>query len=259
MAKILPVFSYACGAWYLPRDACANYKMNCDHFEKLENLHRDFLLDLSGGMRGTLVEVLFKELHIHRMSTFLEKTAMIQRARELDTPQHKQLCRIRAQAWPGQRRSPAESHPYHQLDTIARQLLDDALNSRPGDGEPDLRKCVKQLADQRAEEASRAAWEDHKLARITERPGRIPAAYSDPRGLGTAQPGAVCQSAPAPVDHATPVQGRGHCFERNPVHTARAQKQRGQVQGYALLPMWPSETDRRAHVQLLSRSGGGQG
>lgn len=184
MAKILPVFSYACGAWYLPRDACANYKMNCAYIEKLENLHRDFLLDVSGGMRGTLVEVLFKELHIHRMSTFLEKTAMIQRARELDTPQHKQLCRIRAQAWSGQRRSPAESHPYHQLDTIARQLLDDALNSRPGDGAPDLRKCVKQLADQRAEEASRAAWEDHKLARITERAGRIPAAYSDPRGWG---------------------------------------------------------------------------
>lgn len=184
MAKVLPIFSYACAAWYLPRDACANYKMNSAYIEKLEDLHRDFLLDVSGCMKGTVAEVLFKELHIHRMSTFLEKTAIVQRARELDTPQHKDLCRIRQRAWSKKRRSPEMSHPYHQLDTIARAMLDDALKPRPGNGELDLRKCIKHLADQRAEEASRAAWEDHKLAYITKRPGRIPAAYSDPQGWG---------------------------------------------------------------------------
>ncbi|KAG6354073.1 hypothetical protein INS49_005044 [Diaporthe citri] len=184
MAKVLPIFSYACGAWYLARDACAKYKMNSAYIEELEKLHKSFLLDVSGCMKGTLAEVLFKELHIHRMSTFLEKTAIVQRARELDTPQHKELCRIRARAWLNKRSSPGDRHPYHQLDTIERKMLDDALNPRPGNEFLDLRKCVKQLADQRAEEASRAAWEDHKLAYITNRPGRIPAAYSDPQGWG---------------------------------------------------------------------------
>lgn len=42
MAKVLPIFSYACAAWYLPRDACVNYKMNSAYIERLEDLHRDF-------------------------------------------------------------------------------------------------------------------------------------------------------------------------------------------------------------------------
>lgn len=183
-AKVLPIFSYACGAWYLPRDVCASYKMNSAYIEKLEYLHKSFLLDVSGGITGAIDEVLFKELHIHRMSTFLEKTAIVQRARELETPQHKELCRIRAQAWSKKRVSPTQSHPYHQLDAVAREILDDALKSGPGNEPVNLRKRVKQLADRRAEEASRAAWEDHKLTYIAQRAGRIPAAYSDPGGWG---------------------------------------------------------------------------
>lgn len=183
-AKVLPIFSYACGAWYLPRDTGVKYKMSVACMKKLEDLHRDLLLDVSGGMSGTRAEVLFKELHIHRMSIFLEKTAMAQRARQLDTPQHKELCRSRGQAWRGKGGSPEDSHPPHQLDKIARKLLDDALQSRPVKGDLDLRRRIKRLVDQLAEAKSRAAWEDHKLTIITERVGRIPAAYSDPRGWG---------------------------------------------------------------------------
>lgn len=182
--KVLPIFSYACGAWYIPPGTCSKYNMNKGYVKKLEDLHRDLLLDVSGGMRGTRAEVLFKELHIHRMCIFLEKTAIVQRARDLDTPHHNELCRIRARAWSRKRGSLEEGHPYHQLDEIARELLDGALKSRPVNAGLDLRKCIRRLADQLAEERSRAAWEDHKLTLITQRPGRIPAAYSDPQGWG---------------------------------------------------------------------------
>ena len=184
MAKVLPIFAYACGAWYIPQGKCTKFTMNKGYMDELEGLHNGFLLDVSGGIRGTGKHVLRKELHIHSISTFLEKTAIVQRARELDTPQQTELCRIRAEAWSRKRRSPGECHPYHQLDTIARELLDDALKSRTGNGELHLRKCLKWLADQRAEEASRAAWEDHKLTFISKRSGRIPAAYSHSPGWG---------------------------------------------------------------------------
>lgn len=155
--KVLPIFSYACAAWYLPGNTCAKYRMNVAYMKRLEDLHRDLLLDVSGGMTKTLAKVLFKELHIHRMSIFLEKTAIAQRARQLDTPQHKELCRIREQAWRRKRGSPEESHPHHQLDKIARKLLDNALQSRPVKGDLDLRRRIKRHAEQLAEAKNRAA------------------------------------------------------------------------------------------------------
>lgn len=187
-AKVLPIFAYACGAWYIPRGECTNYAVNASYVERLERINNGCLHDISGAMPRTSNEVLFKELHIHRISIFLEKTAISQRARELDTPQHAEMCRIRAEAWSGKRSNPEKGHPYHRCDSSARRLLDGAPKSRPGNGNLIHRNRVKRVTDKRAEEASRAAWEDHKVTFLSKRSTRIPAAYSDPRGWGPHNP-----------------------------------------------------------------------
>lgn len=187
-AKVLPIFAYACGAWYIPRGECTNYALNAGYMERLEQINNDCVFDVSGAMWGTNSEILLKELHVHRISIFLEKTAISQRARELDTPQHAEMCRIRAEAWSGKRSNPENSHPYHQCDNSARGVLDGAPEPRAGNGNPSRRNHVKRVTDERAEEASRAAWEDHKVTFISKRSTRIPAAYSDPRGWGPHNP-----------------------------------------------------------------------
>lgn len=201
MAKVLPVFSYACGAWYIPHEEGRMYSISAGDIKRLESLHYDCLRDVAGGISGTSREVLFKELHIHRMSIFLEKVALAQRARELGTPQQEASVTIRNRAWKSKERPHDQlvklqkRHPYHELDEAARELLKTALKSpelpknahrsRPSSGKLHIRQCIKWLANSRAEAASRAAWEDHRMAFISGRAGRVPAAYSDPAGWGS--------------------------------------------------------------------------
>lgn len=201
MAKVLPVFSYACGACYIPHKEGRMYSISAGDIKRLESLHYDCLLDVAGAISGTSREVLFKELHIHRMSIFLDKVALAQRARELGTPRQEASLNIRNRAWKPKKRTPKQlvelqkRHPYHELDGAARELLADALKSpeliknalksRPSSGKLHIRQCIKWLANSRAEAASRAAWEDHRMAVISGRVGRVPEAYSDPAGWGS--------------------------------------------------------------------------
>jgi hypothetical protein len=60
MAKVLPIFSYAWSAWYLPPGACCKYTITKACLKKLKTLQRDVLLNISGGMSRTSGEVLFK-------------------------------------------------------------------------------------------------------------------------------------------------------------------------------------------------------
>ncbi|POS68922.1 zinc knuckle [Diaporthe helianthi] len=190
MAKVLPIFSYACGAWYLPRETCPTYMMCNIVMRKLDIAHQAFLLAVSGGMKNTTVQVIFKELHVHRMSIFLEKIATAQRARELDTPQHRELCLIRMRAWASNRAHKEKLHPYYHSDKIARALLDSAFELPPVKGprhhDLGLKGRLKELVRERAEAKSRAAWEQHKAQYINNRENRrIPPAYSDPQGWGS--------------------------------------------------------------------------
>lgn len=182
--KALPIFSYACGAWYLPPETFSEYTLTAENVEKLEKLHRAFLLDVSGGITGTCARVILKELHVHPMSIFLDKTATAQRARELGTPQHTEMRCIRERSWGGHRSKPVEKHPYHQLDKIAWDFRNQAVELRPAKGPLSVKNCIKQLVAQHSDAESSADWEAHKRSRLAERAGRIPPAYSDPKGWG---------------------------------------------------------------------------
>ncbi|KAG8158030.1 hypothetical protein KVR01_012302 [Diaporthe batatas] len=184
IAKVLPIFSYACGAWYIPRNVSARYQMSVANINRLNKLNQAALLDVSGGMVNKSIEVIFKELHVHRMSIFLEKTSTAQRARELDTSHHKTMCLERERRRPTKSGIGEQKHPYHQLDKVARQLQSDALEMTPSKGPSDEKNRIKQLVKQQSDAESSAAWKGYRLAFINERERRIPPAHSDPNGWG---------------------------------------------------------------------------
>lgn len=184
MAKVLPVFAYACSAWFIPKSKCTKFPLNKSFMDKLESLHREYLIDISGGISRTTSEALSKELNIHCISIFLWKTAIAHQARDLNTPQQAEICRIRAQVLRKRKTRPEENHPYHWLDKLARELRNDALRPQAGNPNANVRTCIKRLANGRADEESRAAWESHKVDYISRHSDRIPTAYSDPEGWG---------------------------------------------------------------------------
>lgn len=207
MAKIMPIFAYGCGAWYIPHETIQDGILQDDvkvqrrivktYLHRLVQLHREFLKGIAGGIQGTAGEVILKELHIPPIKIFLDKTATVQRARELDTPQHLELVRTREEAWGERKLSLMKLHPYHHLDELARDLLEEALEGTQQQGNdaipnpvltPKARatrmRKVKEVASQRAEAASLEAWEKYKAQYMADHSGHIPEAQLDAEGWG---------------------------------------------------------------------------
>ncbi|KAF5598246.1 hypothetical protein FPCIR_3268 [Fusarium pseudocircinatum] len=87
--KIRPVFTYACGAWFIRRgrdEDKISYQINNKQMKRLEDAYTFCLRKVSGAFYRTSPEVLEKEMFVENIWTVLHSQATLQRAKVLFPP-----------------------------------------------------------------------------------------------------------------------------------------------------------------------------
>ncbi|KPM46545.1 hypothetical protein AK830_g65 [Neonectria ditissima] len=86
LTKIRPVFTYACGAWFIKRrsgEPKLRWGLTVKQISMLDRLHKKCLIRVSGAFHSTSAVVLEKELYIENLGTLLHSQACVQRAKVL--------------------------------------------------------------------------------------------------------------------------------------------------------------------------------
>lgn len=119
VTKILPIITYACGAWFMHGHKGLKWGLTKKRLGILESLQYQCLLQISGAMKGTARIVLEKELNIDSIQVTLGRLAATHRAKMFGTPDHNALVECRTK--PGEADDDRD-HPYVVLDEAARRL-----------------------------------------------------------------------------------------------------------------------------------------
>ena len=200
LAKIRPIMSYGCGAWFV-RSGDASWQFPSRLVKQLESIQYRCLLQVSGAMAGTSHAVLRQELSLESVEVFLNRVARVHRARMVHTPEFRDLEATRTRPlWGGMRDSKAmDRHPYFQLHKEAIALEEEAYRaledeaSRAADGLapgstdtlcPKRRaRSIRTCAAKRAKAESTERWNEYRDLRRRERPGdSVPLAMRQPWG-----------------------------------------------------------------------------
>ncbi|KAF4445653.1 Zinc knuckle [Fusarium albosuccineum] len=154
ITKIRPIITYACGAWFIAgRDKRLCWGISRRRIAILESLQYRCLLRISGAMSGTPRKMLEKELNIDSIAVTLNRVEMAQRAisylslsflaadrdvsshakehsaqraKALNTPEHKVLLRERMKISRGG--EDVLPHPYDVLNRAAQDLRERAYD-----------------------------------------------------------------------------------------------------------------------------------
>ncbi|KAF4953635.1 hypothetical protein FGADI_5971 [Fusarium gaditjirri] len=89
ISKIRPVFTYACGAWFIRRERgedSISYQINNKQIKRLEKVYTFCLRKISGAFHRTASQVLEKEMFIENIWTVLYSQAHLQRAKAFFAP-----------------------------------------------------------------------------------------------------------------------------------------------------------------------------
>ncbi|KAG5803701.1 hypothetical protein H9Q74_009038 [Fusarium xylarioides] len=84
ISKIRPVFTYACGAWFIRRERDEDkisYQINNKQMKRLEDAYTFCLRKISGAFYRTAPQILEKEMFIENIWTVLHSQATLQRAK----------------------------------------------------------------------------------------------------------------------------------------------------------------------------------
>ncbi|KAG5787022.1 hypothetical protein H9Q69_013907 [Fusarium xylarioides] len=84
ISKIRPVFTYACGAWFIRRERDEDrisYQINNKQMKRLEDAQAFCLRKISGAFYRTAPQILEKEMFIENIWTVLHSQATLQRAK----------------------------------------------------------------------------------------------------------------------------------------------------------------------------------
>ncbi|KAF5569920.1 hypothetical protein FPANT_13848 [Fusarium pseudoanthophilum] len=84
ISKIRPVFTYACGAWFIRGErgeAKISYQINNKQMKRLEDAYTFCLRKISGAFYRTAPQILEKEMFIENIWTVLHSQATLQRAK----------------------------------------------------------------------------------------------------------------------------------------------------------------------------------
>ncbi|KAF5556844.1 hypothetical protein FMEXI_897 [Fusarium mexicanum] len=90
ISKIRPVFTYACGAWFIRRERDdkdkISYQINNKQIKRLEDAYTFCLRKISGAFYRTAPQILEKEIFVENIWTVLHSQATLQRAKLLFPP-----------------------------------------------------------------------------------------------------------------------------------------------------------------------------
>ncbi|KAF5670363.1 hypothetical protein FCIRC_8971 [Fusarium circinatum] len=89
ISKIRPVFTYACGAWFIRRERDEDkisYQINNKQMKRLEDAYTFCLRKISGAFYRTAPQILEKEMFVENIWTVLHSQATLQRAKLLSSP-----------------------------------------------------------------------------------------------------------------------------------------------------------------------------
>ncbi|KAF5648576.1 hypothetical protein F52700_892 [Fusarium sp. NRRL 52700] len=92
ISKIRPVFTYACGAWFIRREReekkinNISYQINDKQMKRLEDAYTFCLRKISGAFYHTAPQILEKEMFVENIWTVLHSQATLQRAKVLFPP-----------------------------------------------------------------------------------------------------------------------------------------------------------------------------
>ncbi|RGP64340.1 zinc knuckle [Fusarium longipes] len=211
LTKIRPVFTYACGAWFIRKsrhEGMIAKQITNGQMENLEKTHNFCLRQMSGAFGTTGGEILEKEFFIPNIWTVLHTQANVQRARSfLATDQRwrpSRITRAVRKCYVGLRKT-TPRNPYIDLDLDACRFIFNArialenrfINQRkPGEdkeywADPKKRdKTVTNFIKMSALEDCRTRWNDYVLGRsirkmgasIDMKPPVLPPALKEPWG-----------------------------------------------------------------------------
>ncbi|KAJ0160825.1 putative RNA-directed DNA polymerase from transposon BS [Colletotrichum tanaceti] len=89
---IRPVFAYACAVWFVySAHQTFSWRLRDDIVRRLNDQQSACLRQIAGAFKTTSSEILHKELHIDKLSLYLERTAMAYRVQNLDSEDAKKL------------------------------------------------------------------------------------------------------------------------------------------------------------------------
>lgn len=131
VTKIRPMIAYGCPVWFLYGKG-VKWSISNPLLKELNSLQYQCLVQIAGAYSKTCGDYLHKELYIESIETFLTRTAMAFRAREMEIPESELLSGN--QGLPGSSETCTSStrrpsspyviaHPYDVLDAEAENVL----------------------------------------------------------------------------------------------------------------------------------------
>jgi hypothetical protein len=201
LSKIRPVFTYACGAWFIRKergDSKVSYQINNKQMKRLEDVYTFCLRKISGAFYRTAPQVLEKEMFIENIWTVLYSQATLQRAKSYSALD---------QRWRPQKTidfcKSGVRNPYDDLNLDAQACIINMYESILYQDASGRESGMKAMKDQKARhiklrkfikvgatQSCRVRWEDYVLQRRVERAMtsrgdnslQLPAALMEPWG-----------------------------------------------------------------------------
>ncbi|CAH0002271.1 unnamed protein product [Clonostachys byssicola] len=183
LTSIRPIISYGCGAWFSPPgENRIKWRLTKHRMAQLETLQYRCLLAVSGAMNGTSRETLLTELGIPSLEVYLGQQAKMYRTRMLDTPEYKELERIRMRFPLGKVKAAYNRHPFHllfceanalrglaeenELTKLKAEFIKSQAKSTRSKAKPEvfspsqkqLRQAIKRFISKNADARSRTEW-----------------------------------------------------------------------------------------------------
>lgn len=124
-AQVQSIMSYACPAWFFTKESKGGRAgtIAMSLAKKLDRLQRECLVEISGAMCSTSTAVLLKELHIPKLSRYLQATTISYHAKVRGSPFEQHLRAHRATLLGSKKKR--EKHPFWHLDQLVDTLLED--------------------------------------------------------------------------------------------------------------------------------------
>ncbi|KAF6516142.1 hypothetical protein HZS61_004883 [Fusarium oxysporum f. sp. conglutinans] len=202
ISKIRPVFTYACGAWFIRKergDSNISYQINNKQMKRLEDVYTFCLRKISGAFYRTASQVLEKEMFIENIWIVLHSQATLQRAKAYFAPDTRWRRKKTFDFWKSGVRNPYDDlnlDAYACIINLGESIYfhEDASFLEAGIkamNDPKARNIrLRRFIKVRATQSCRVRWEQYILQRRVERAmtsrgdnsAQLPAALLEPWG-----------------------------------------------------------------------------
>lgn len=177
LTKVRPKITYACTAWFISaQHDRMRWEISRTLLDQLESLQYQCVVQISGALQKTSYEVLLKELYVEKITTVLQRLAVVERAQNLHSELEQLIAKQRPRSTKGTPKSSLAKHPYCWLKDDTTQFEQVCQNRLRALHNPDKFNAIwhnpkektlalKEYVKVMGEATSELAWDSYRQRR----------------------------------------------------------------------------------------------